>query len=129
MANYGRKLRKYLFERSTINTYIDFIDFKVFDAGVDTSIIVLNKQKNKLNYHFTYCRINNDLNKNEPLIDYVEKNKTSLNSETISGDLWSFNDLLETRLKQAIEIKHTNSLYKWVIIRIRNYYPLKKTTN
>ncbi|MBK8712040.1 MAG: Eco57I restriction-modification methylase domain-containing protein [Niastella sp.] len=102
-ANYGKNLRAYLYKNTTLTNYVDFIDFKVFDAGVDTSIIFLSNIKSTSKYTFRYCSVKNDLTRNSQLFEYTLKNESILSSETISGDMWNFSSLGETTLMQAIE--------------------------
>lgn len=78
-AKYGQNLRKYLLKKSQISGYVDFNEVQVFGATVDTSIIFFQKiAEPSDNYSFTFCLVGNDLQRNERLIDYINKNENSI---------------------------------------------------
>lgn len=102
-ANYGKKLRKYLLINTKIKSYIDFIDFQVFDAGVDTSIILIAKESDNNNYSFQYCPVRNDLSRNNQLIEYISKNDSLVYRDSLNEDLWNFGDSKINALMKMIE--------------------------
>ena len=46
-AKYGEKLRKFIKENTKVLEIIDFGGYKVFDATVDTNILIFKALKNK----------------------------------------------------------------------------------
>jgi type I restriction-modification system DNA methylase subunit len=102
-ANYGKKLRKYLLNNTKLKLYIDFIDFQVFDAGVDTSIILIAKEFANDNYSFQYCAVRNDLSRNNQLIEYISKNDSLVYRDSLNENLWNFGDSKINSLMKMIE--------------------------
>jgi hypothetical protein len=90
-ARYGQKLRKYLLDNVKLSGYVDFDEVQVFGATVDTSIIFFQTLKNKEeNYSFPFCQVGNDLQKNIPLIDYLNQNGIPFQSKFLNEDSWAF---------------------------------------
>lgn len=103
-AKYGQNLRKYLLNKSQLSGYVDFNEVQVFGATVDTSIIFFQKKKViQPEYNFTYCLVGNDLQKNEPLIDYIDKNGNQYYRRYLNDDSWSFADPRSEKVKGLIE--------------------------
>jgi type I restriction-modification system DNA methylase subunit len=114
-AKYGQNLRKYLLNKSQLSGYVDFNEVQVFGATVDTSIIFFQKKKViQTEYNFTYCLVGNDLQKNEPLIDYIDKNGNQYYRKFLNDDSWSFADPRSEKVKALIEEKG-KKLKEWDI--------------
>jgi len=98
-ARYGQKLRKYLLDNVKLSGYVDFDEVQVFGATVDTSIIFFQTLKSKEEfYSFPFCQVGNDLQKNIPLIDYLNQNGISFQSKFLNEDSWAFVNKNEHRL-------------------------------
>lgn len=114
-AKYGQNLRKYLLSKTQLSGYVDFNEVQVFGATVDTSIIFFQKSANpKDNYSFTFCLVGNDLQRNEPLIDYINKNGNLYQRKYLNDDSWSFADLKSETVKTLIE-KSGKKIKDWGI--------------
>lgn len=114
-AKYGQNLRKYLLSKTQLSGYVDFNEVQVFGATVDTSIIFFQKsQTPKDNYSFTFCLVGNDLQRNEPLIDYINKNGNLYQRKYLNDDSWSFADLKSETVKTLIE-KSGKKIKDWGI--------------
>lgn len=103
-AKYGQNLRKYLLSKTQLSGYVDFNEVQVFGAIVDTSIIFFHKVLNtSVNYQFPFCQVNNDLQKNEPLITYLDKFGFSYQSDLLNDQSFSFADSKNSGIKLKIE--------------------------
>ncbi len=103
-GRFGQKLREYLLNKSIISGYIDFHEVQVFGATVDTSIIFFQKSQTvPEKYSFLYCLVGNDVQKNNPLIEYVEKNGWMMGKEILNPNSWSFAPKNETEIIKQIE--------------------------
>lgn len=106
-AKYGQNLRKYLLSKTQLIGYVDFNEVQVFGATVDTSIIFFQKiSKAYNNYQFTFCQVNNDLQKNEPLVTYIDKFGFSYQSDLLNEQSFSFADSKNSDIKIKIEGSH-----------------------
>lgn len=89
-AKYGQNLRKYLLSKTQLSGYVDFNEVQVFGATVDTSIIFFHKKaETPENYSFAFCSVGNDVAKNQPLINYVEKYGFQLNVNSLNDETWA----------------------------------------
>jgi len=73
-ANYGAKLRKFFSEQTNPLLLIDFGNVPVFDAAVNTNILLLQKAANPKrtrNEKQLLCWIDNDFDLTVPLAEYV----------------------------------------------------------
>jgi type I restriction-modification system DNA methylase subunit len=103
-ANYGLQLRKFLLKNTSLTGYIDFDEVQVFGATVDTSIIFFQKNEVSNNdYSFTYCRVGNDITKNNPLIEYVNQNGETYLRRFLKDESWSFASVKSERVKTLME--------------------------
>ncbi len=101
-AKYGKKLRELISKNNPIYL-IDFGGTKVFDsATVDPDIILVSKEKNKLNTKV--CRICLEKEKGETLdnlSDYIRHNKTTTSFK--DGEQWTILSSIEQSIKNKIE--------------------------
>lgn len=103
-GRFGQKLREYLINKSIILGYIDFHEVQVFGATVDTSIIFFQKSQTvPEKYSFLYCLVGNDVQKNNPLIEYVEENGWMMGKEILNPNSWSFAPKNEAEIIKRIE--------------------------
>jgi len=110
-AKYGQNLRKYLLNKSQLSGYVDFNEVQVFGATVDTSIIFFQKKKDLMaDYTFSYCQVGNDLIKNQPLIEYVNREGYSYPSKSLNEEGWSFSSRQKEEVKNIVS--KTGKLFK-----------------
>lgn len=100
-AKYGQNLRKYLLSKTQLSGYVDFNEVQVFGATVDTSIIFFQKTSRPAdNYSFNYCQVGNDIQKNQPLINYLNENGYLYPSNYLGDEGWSFG----SKEKEAVKV-------------------------
>jgi type I restriction-modification system DNA methylase subunit len=102
-AKYGQNLRKYLLSKTQFSGYVDFNEVQVFGATVDTSIIFFQKKSEPFNdYTFSFCQVGNDVQKNQPLIEYLNKSSSIHSIKSLNENSWSFADKPSENIKQYI---------------------------
>lgn len=99
-SDYGEKTRIFLSKHSDAIKLIDGLN--VFDATVDTNILLLTKSENKK--ETKCCVIKGEENsKGENISNYFEQNYTVCNFNT--SDSWVVLNSLELQIKQKVENK------------------------
>lgn len=110
-AKYGQKLRRYLLTNTQLTGYVDFNEVQVFGATVDTSIIFFQKRQiADLDYKFPFCQVVNDLQKNQPLINYLDKKGYAYPVHYLGDEGWTFGDKQTEKVKELIS--KTGKLFK-----------------
>ncbi len=112
-ANYGKAIRKFLLENTSILEYIDFNGVKVFEnATVDTSILKFEKLKPAPDHKLWYCDVNEKFKKDEDLEKYIRENGFWYLQRNLSEDSWNFLGEIELKIKEKVE-KVWVPLKKW----------------
>ncbi|TAH08064.1 MAG: hypothetical protein EAZ13_04720 [Sphingobacteriia bacterium] len=102
-AKYGQNLRKYLLTKTQLSGYVDFNEVQIFGATVDTSIIFFQKKTSiQDDYSFSFCQVGNDLLKNQPLIEYVNREGYRYPSSSLNEEGWAFSTKENENVKIAI---------------------------
>ncbi len=105
-ANYGKELRHFLSEKTTLQHYIDFSGVKVFDkATVDVSIVSFAKRTPPPDNSLIYCNIEPKRFKEmkNQTIEYVNRfGSTVLQSELSEGS-WAFQSKEVMQIKNKVE--------------------------
>jgi len=101
-AKYGEKLRKFLKEKTTIKQIIDFNGYKVFEATVDTNIILFQKTKPLDNIIYV-LNIQPDFTPSTNIIDYFKEHKLEIKQSALDINCFTFGDELVLNLKKKIE--------------------------
>lgn len=102
-AKYGQNLRKYLLSKTQLSGYVDFNEVQVFGATVDTSIIFFQKREvDSLNYTFSFCKVGNDLQRNQALINYINERGYMYPVHYLGDDGWTFGDNDVENVKEKI---------------------------
>ncbi|MDR2829428.1 MAG: N-6 DNA methylase [Methanobrevibacter sp.] len=97
-VNYGRKLREFLLQYNITN-YIDFTGLEVFhDVSVDSSIIIINKNRN-----------------NEDILVNKRKTNFKLDQNRLNEDAWTFThpkilNLRDKIFKKGIPLKKLSDI-------------------
>lgn len=101
-AGYGQKLRKFILEKTSLQTYVEFNGVKVFDsATVDTSIVEFIKQTAKVSDHdFKYISITTKPKDGD---DITKTTPQMINTSALSSEAFTFGDSAMIALKQKIE--------------------------
>jgi len=99
-ANYGSKMRKFFAEKTNPVKIVDFDNYSMFDATVNTNIIIVAKTKN-LN-SLQSVSIKEDFNKTTDIADYLKTKGVLLKS--LGEDSWLISSDEEYALKKRIEV-------------------------
>ncbi len=120
-ANYGKKLRAFLSEKTNPLKLLDFGGFQVFEnATVDTNVLLTQKAKPIGNLMATSFK--DDFLKGNLIGDYAQNNAVPTR---VSADTWFIGSRDETALKEKIERVGT-PLKEW---DIAIYYGIKTGYN
>lgn len=109
-AKYGENLRKFLKDKSEVLTLIDFGGYRVFEATVDTNIILFKKNKPSKAHKIKFVNVK-DI-KDEDLVPFIEKNQNSILQEALDDRCWTLADEKVLKLKGKIE-KIGKPLKEW----------------
>lgn len=101
-AKYGENLRKFLKEKTILKEMIDFGGYKVFDATVDTNIIIFEKEKEQDKNEFWYLNVENDFD-GKDIIEYFNKKGNVIEQADLSDSAWTLADDKVLALKKKIE--------------------------
>ena len=101
-AQYGEKLRKFLKEKTENKKIIDFGGYKVFNATVDTNILIFKKAIPDPSHEIPFVNIEDDFNKNN-LTEYFERKKIAIKQSELSDSAWTLADDKVLALKKKIE--------------------------
>lgn len=102
-AKYGEKLRKFFKEKTKVANLIDFGGYEVFEATVDTNILLFQKNKSTPNHTFNVMNIQSDFTKDTELNVYSKKHSLSITQEEIDSRCFTFVDHVTMKLKAKIE--------------------------
>lgn len=98
-ADYGSNLRGFFVVKTKPENLIDFAGVKVFEATVDTNILILRKEgKCK---EVSACRLGDDFHLGESLGEYFEKNKVSIKPK--GDESWVVAGSAEMAIRRKIE--------------------------
>ena len=123
-AKYGEKLRKFLKEKTTIKQIIDFNGYKVFEATVDTNIILFQKTK-ALDNIFYVLNIQPDFTPATNITDYFKEHKLKIKQSDLDINCFTFGNEALINLKKKIEQIGT-PLKNW---DVKIYYGIKTGFN
>jgi len=101
-AKYGEKLRKFLKEKTSIITLIDFGGYKVFEsATVDTNILIFKKRAPHSNF-FIAVNVTKELIENN-FDEYLLSNKIVIEQSKLNQTSFTLSNNSELNLKSKIE--------------------------
>lgn len=98
-ANYGKLMRKYFAEKANPVKIIDFENYSVFDATVNTNIILIEKAKNANNLQAV--SIKEDFKETTDIAEYLKTNGVLLKS--LGEDSWLISSNKEYAVKRRIK--------------------------
>ncbi len=110
-AKYGEKLRRFLKERTILKELVYFGGYKVFDATVDTNIIILEKEKTHDKNEFWYLNVESDFD-GKNIAEYFNKKGNVMDQSDLSDSAWTLADDRVLALKKKIE-KIGKPLKEW----------------
>lgn len=103
-AKYGYKLRNFLKNKTVIKQIIDFNGYKVFDATVDTNVIIFQKATNPDNT-IEVLNVLTDFTPETNIKDYFNTHKIRIKQADLEDNCFTFGDSLLISLKKKIEKK------------------------
>lgn len=101
-AKYGEKLRKFFKGKTVLKQIIDFNGYKVFEATVDTNILLFQKSKptdNAVDIFNIQC----DFTKDSDISDYFQSHNLILKQSALDTKCFTFGDETVISLKSKIE--------------------------
>jgi len=101
-AKYGYKLRKFFKENTGIKQIIDFGGYQVFDATVDTNIMMFQKSETENNI-LSVHPIKDDFEKTQNLRQYFEDHTLKMKQQYLDVNSFTFADEKVMNLKKKIE--------------------------
>ena len=101
-AKYGEKLRHFVKENTEVLNLIDFGGYPVFEATVDTNIILFKKTKPYGEHQLKYVNMKNELEEKD-LITHIEENQNSILQKKLNSSCWTLADEKVLKLKEKIE--------------------------
>jgi len=101
-AKYGEKIRKFFKDKTTIKQIIDFNGYKVFDATVDTNIMLFQKTKPSENI-VHILNIQPDFTPSTDITNYFNSHKLKMKQSELDSNCFTFGDETVMNLKKKIE--------------------------
>lgn len=102
-ANYGKSLRRYLLENTTIQLLVDLGSGIFESATVDSNILFFSKHKTNTPQVFPSI----DLSKEKIFTDFTIYETRKVDIEPKEDDIWIISNPIEQQIKQKIELKGT----------------------
>jgi len=101
-AKYGEKLRNFFKTKTKVTNLIDFGGHQVFDATVDTNIMLFQKCEPQKEYKMSYVNIESDFT-GVNLNEYAHEKQQTIKQMELSGSAWTLADDEVLALKKKIE--------------------------
>jgi len=101
-AKYGEKLRRFFKEKTEVINLIDLGGYPVFEATVDTNIILFKKKQPDKAHKIKFVNVKNELGSRD-LISFLEENHGSISQEKLGNKCWTLAREKILRLKEKIE--------------------------
>jgi hypothetical protein len=111
-AKYGHNLRKFFKEKTTLKQIIDFNGYKVFEATVDTNILIFQKTKPVDINIMSIINIKPDFTKNTDIVKYLQIHNLKIKQSTLDINCFVFAEEAILNLKARIE-KFGTPLKNW----------------
>ncbi|MBP7796666.1 MAG: Eco57I restriction-modification methylase domain-containing protein [Elusimicrobiales bacterium] len=101
-AKYGEKLRKFLKGKTVLKQIIDFNGYQVFDATVDTNILLFQKASQQNNI-VRFLNIQPDFTQDTDITKYFNSHKLEMKQSELDINCFTFADETVMNLKAKIE--------------------------
>lgn len=101
-VKYGEKLRRFFKEKTSLKQIIDFNGYQVFDATVDTDILLFQKTKPSENI-VHILNIQPDFTPSTDIADYFNSHKLEMRQSELDINCFTFADETIMNLKAKIE--------------------------
>ncbi|MBT9146151.1 MAG: Modification methylase PaeR7I [candidate division WS2 bacterium] len=103
-AKYGEKLRKFFKDKTTLKQIIDFKGYQVFEATVDTDILLFQKTEPSGNI-VHILNIQQDFTPSTDITNYFNSHKLKMKQSELDSNCFTFADETILDLKKKIEEK------------------------
>ncbi len=100
-ARYGEKLREFFKGNTKVINLIDFGGYPVFEATVDTNIILIQKIKADKEHRVKYANVQSKIDGD--IVDYIEKSQNTIYQEKLDNKCWTLAGERILKLKEKIE--------------------------
>jgi hypothetical protein len=110
-AKYGENLRKFFKNKTALLNIIDFGGYKIFEATVDTNILIFKKETPVSDHILNAVNIQTDFANDTKLDTYSKKHHLSIAQKEIDSKCFSFADDATMKIKAKIEAKGTSLKY------------------
>jgi len=101
-AKYGENLRRFFKEKTEIMNFIDFGGYPVFEATVDTNILLFKKKRPDKIHKVIFVNVKSDL-AGKDLTSFINDNQDSISQKKLDDKCWTFADERILKLKEKIE--------------------------
>jgi len=101
-AKYGEKLRRFFKGKTTLKQIIDFNGYQVFDATVDTNILLFQKTEPSENIVYI-LNIQPDFTPSTDITTYFNSHKLEMKQSELDSNCFTFGDETILNLKKKIE--------------------------
>lgn len=132
-AKYGEKLRNFFKTKTMVMKLIDFGGHKVFDATVDTNIMLFQKNEPQRDYQLPYVKIGSDFTVDE-IDEYVNQKQQRIKQSELNISGWTLADNTVLALKKKIEkigtpLKNWNvKIYRGIITGFNEAFIIDNAT-
>ena len=104
-ANYGKKLRNFIFNKQDILQIINLKDTQIFNSAIVNPVIVISKYKT-YNNDTKSLIVNSNFSNRDPFIDFIKKNSFFYNSKNFTNKAWSLKLPQELSVISKIKSNH-----------------------
>ena len=101
-AKYGEKLRQFFKEKTTLRQIIDFNGYKVFEATVDTNILLFQRTK-PTDDTINILNVSPDFTKDTDISAYLRNHNLEMKQSALDIKCFTFADEIVMRFKAKIE--------------------------
>jgi len=132
-AKYGEKLRNFLRINTKLMSLIDFGGYQVFEATVDTNILLLQRSDLQIKYKMNFINVENDFI-SENLENYFKTKKQTINQNELEDSGWTLADNKVLCIKKKIEQigvplkKWDNSIYRGITTGFNEAFIINNST-
>lgn len=135
-AKYGGKLRRFLKEKAVLQQLIDFGGFQVFEATVDTNILIFQKLSGRATaeHKVNITLIEEDYQAEESINSYVQSKTFEILQKALNEKAFAFADENTLGIKQKIEeagtsLKDCNiNIYRGIITGFNKAFIIDNST-
>ncbi len=132
-AKYGEKLRNFFKTKTMVMKLIDFGGHKIFDATVDTNIMLFQKNEPQKEYQLPYVKIESDFTVDE-IDEYVNQKQQRIKQSELNVSGWTLADDKVLALKKKIDkigtpLKNWNvKIYRGIITGFNEAFIIDNVT-